>query len=95
MLRRAMVAILLLAFGAMTAAAAPMTAALLLKLHRLSDPQVSPDGRTVVFLEQAPGIFQQIPVTVGKRVGDRISILSGVKAGDRIVADGAMLLKPF
>ena len=50
-------------------------------------------GRSAVFVEQKPGVFRQTPVTVGKPVGDRIPILSGVQPGDRVVVDGALLLK--
>jgi cobalt-zinc-cadmium efflux system membrane fusion protein len=45
-----------------------------------------------VFIEQAPGQFRQTDVTVGKRTGDLVPILSGVQAGERVVVDGVMLL---
>lgn len=51
------------------------------------------DGQNYVYLEVAKGVFQQTPVKVGNRMGDRLPLLSGVKAGDRVVTDGAMLLK--
>jgi cobalt-zinc-cadmium efflux system membrane fusion protein len=51
------------------------------------------DGHSVVFLEQGAGRFQQREITVGKRSGDVLPVLSGLKAGDRVVVDGAMLLK--
>ncbi len=53
------------------------------------------DGdRAVVFVEQAPGRFQERgQVTVGKRAGDVVRVASGVKPGDSIVVDGVMLLK--
>ena len=37
-------------------AATPMTVETLLKLHRLSDPQVSPDGKTIVFSVMSPNL---------------------------------------
>jgi cobalt-zinc-cadmium efflux system membrane fusion protein len=51
------------------------------------------DGHSVVFVEKGPGRFQQKEITVGKRTGDVLPVLSGLKAGDRVVVDGAMLLK--
>ncbi len=51
------------------------------------------DGQNIVFLEVSNGVFQQTQVTVGNRIGDKLPILSGLKAGDRVVVDGAMLLK--
>ena len=51
------------------------------------------DGdRTVVFVERAPGQFVEQDVTVGKRAGDVVRVVSGVSPGDSIVVDGAMLL---
>src|SRR5882724_5801318 len=37
-------------------AATPMTVETLLKLHRLGDPQVSPDGKTVVYSVMSPNL---------------------------------------
>jgi cobalt-zinc-cadmium efflux system membrane fusion protein len=51
------------------------------------------DGHNVVFIEKGPGRFQQTEITMGKRTGDLLPVLSGLKAGDRVVTDGAMLLK--
>ena len=51
------------------------------------------DGHNVVFVERGPGRFEEIEILVGKRSGDVLPVLSGLKAGDRVVADGAMLLK--
>ena len=50
-------------------------------------------GQSVVFVEVGPGRFQQTEVTVGKRKGDVVPLLNGVQAGERVVVDGAMLLK--
>ena len=50
-------------------------------------------GRPNVFLERAPGRFERREVVVGPRAGDFLPVLSGVRAGDRIVVDGAVLLK--
>ena len=51
------------------------------------------DGHAVVFVEDAPGRFRQADVEVGPRAGDLLPVLGGVKPGDRVVVDGAMLLK--
>jgi cobalt-zinc-cadmium efflux system membrane fusion protein len=51
------------------------------------------DGKSVVWLEQSPGRFQQIEVKTGERNGPNLPILSGLQPGARIVTDGAMLLR--
>jgi membrane fusion protein, heavy metal efflux system len=51
------------------------------------------NGRTMVLVERRPGAFQSVEVETGKRHGDRIPIVKGLKAGDRVVVDGAMLLR--
>jgi len=51
------------------------------------------DGKSVVFVETAPGRFQQRAITVGKPAGDVIRVASGLKPGDTVVVDGVMLLK--
>jgi cobalt-zinc-cadmium efflux system membrane fusion protein len=50
-------------------------------------------GRSIVFLERASGQYERREVTVGPALGDRVPVLSGVQAGERVVVDGAMLLK--
>lgn len=48
--------------------------------------------KSFVFRVDAPGRFRRVPVTVGER-GDSMSyITDGVKTGDRIVSEGALLL---
>jgi cobalt-zinc-cadmium efflux system membrane fusion protein len=51
------------------------------------------DGKTTVWVEQSPGHFQLGEVKTGERIGDTLPVLSGIKAGMRIVVDGAMLLR--
>lgn len=51
------------------------------------------DGRTFVWRNVSPGVFEKINVTTGPQVGDRVAILSGLGAGDSIVVDGVMLLR--
>ena len=54
MTRRALLFLSPFFLFAATSFGAPMTVDVLLKLHRISDPQVSPDGRTVVFSIVSP-----------------------------------------
>ncbi len=54
---------------------------------------VQGDGTSLVFLELEKGKFQKTSVQTGKRFGDLLPILSGLKPGDRVVVDGAMLLQ--
>jgi len=51
------------------------------------------DGKTSVWVETARGHFQPVEVKTGDRAGDMLPIISGLKPGDRIVVDGAMLLR--
>ncbi len=50
-------------------------------------------GRSVVFVEVGPGRFERRTVTTGPRSGDLVAVLAGLKADERVVVDGAMLLK--
>lgn len=50
-------------------------------------------GRPIVFLERAPGRFERREVVLGPRRGDVLPVVSGVRAGERIVVDGGVLLK--
>jgi cobalt-zinc-cadmium efflux system membrane fusion protein len=54
---------------------------------------VQDGNRTVVFVEQSPGRFQKRSVSIGKRAGNIVRVVSGVKPGDSIVVDGVMLLE--
>ncbi|MCC8535811.1 efflux RND transporter periplasmic adaptor subunit [Xanthomonas axonopodis pv. poinsettiicola] len=47
---------------------------------------------TRVFVEQAPFRFESRVVSVGATVGDRVEVLSGLKAGERIVIHDGVLL---
>ena len=50
-------------------------------------------GHALVFVEQRPGQFERRQISTGVRVGAVIAVLSGVQAGDRVITDGAVLLK--
>jgi cobalt-zinc-cadmium efflux system membrane fusion protein len=46
-----------------------------------------------VFVGAGPNAFGRRSVNLGSRVGDKYEILSGLKAGDQVVADGALFLQ--
>jgi len=54
---------------------------------------VQSDNRSIVFVETAPGRFEQRDVMLGKRAGDVVRVMRGVKPGDLVATDGVMLLK--
>ena len=45
-----------------------------------------------VFLERSPGHFAPLDVELGRRFGDRVEILRGLEAGQRVVVSGTFLL---
>jgi cobalt-zinc-cadmium efflux system membrane fusion protein len=51
------------------------------------------EGRSIVYVERAKGEFEEALVTIAWQERDRMALSSGVHAGDRVVTDGAMLLK--
>ena len=51
------------------------------------------DAQAAVFVETAPGRFEQRTVTLGARAGDLVRVVSGVRPGEHVVTDGVMLLK--
>ncbi|MBI2679758.1 MAG: efflux RND transporter periplasmic adaptor subunit [Candidatus Solibacter usitatus] len=54
---------------------------------------VQGEGHSSVFVEQAPGRFRQTEIALDQRNGNTVAVASGVKEGDRVVVDGAMLLR--
>lgn len=54
---------------------------------------VQGDHQSIVYREKARGVFTPVRVTFGKQDKELVSVLSGLNAGDRIVTDGAMLLR--
>jgi cobalt-zinc-cadmium efflux system membrane fusion protein len=54
---------------------------------------VQGEGRSSVFVEQGAGRFRQTEIVLDQRTGGTVAVASGVKAGDRVVVDGAMLLR--
>ena len=51
------------------------------------------DGVPTVFVRVDEERFQTRPVRVGASVGDDVEIVDGLKAGDAVVTDGALMLK--
>jgi cobalt-zinc-cadmium efflux system membrane fusion protein len=51
------------------------------------------DGRTFAFVETAAGRFARRPIDVAPGEGSERRILGGLRAGDRVVVDGAILLR--
>ena len=51
------------------------------------------DGhRSLVYVEHGPGQFEPREVTAGRADQERVRILSGLEAGERVVVRGALLL---
>lgn len=50
-------------------------------------------GRGIVFVQVSGETFARRPVTLGAREGDRVQVVSGLKAGDRVVTRGAQLVR--
>lgn len=48
--------------------------------------------RQVAWVEVKPGTFEPRDVQVGARSGDRLQVLSGLKAGEKVAASGAYLI---
>jgi multidrug efflux pump subunit AcrA (membrane-fusion protein) len=49
-------------------------------------------GGPLVFVERTPGAFERVAVVPGETSGGTVAILDGLRVGDRVVVDGAMLL---
>lgn len=53
---------------------------------------VSDGARSVVFVEQEPGVLRRRAVRVGRQSKERAEIVSGLSEGERVVVRGALLL---
>jgi RND family efflux transporter MFP subunit len=63
--------------------------------RRLVVPQsavLNSGDRQTVFLDRGAGTFEPRTVTIGTQSGDRIEILSGLEAGERVVTSGNFLI---
>jgi hypothetical protein len=66
----------------------PLAAALSVPAGAVLDTGLS----KTVFVAQGNGVFEPRKVETGRRLGERIEILSGLRAGERVAASGAFLL---
>lgn len=51
------------------------------------------DDQWVVFLPQGEGRFEVRPIERGRDLGDEVAILSGLRPGERVVDEGAFILR--
>ena len=51
------------------------------------------DNLPFVFVAKADGTFERRKVTVGPRMGGQYEVLTGLVAGDKVVADGALFIQ--
>jgi cobalt-zinc-cadmium efflux system membrane fusion protein len=51
------------------------------------------DDQWVVFLPQGQGRFEVRPVERGRDLGDEVAVLSGLKPGEKVVDEGAFILR--
>ena len=47
----------------------------------------------VAFVGAGPGTYLRRTVTLGERIDDRMEILAGLAAGDRLVTEGGLFLQ--
>jgi cobalt-zinc-cadmium efflux system membrane fusion protein len=56
---------------------------------------IQAEGRTAVYRELRPGVFQEVQVRLGKQSEGWVPVEHGLSVGDRVVVDGVMLLRGF
>ena len=59
---------------------------------QISDAVLDAGTSKTVFVDRGNGYFEPRAVATGARNADRVQILSGLKAGERIVTSGAFLM---
>jgi multidrug efflux pump subunit AcrA (membrane-fusion protein) len=47
---------------------------------------------TVVYVEQAPNVFKETRVEIGKTLGESMEVVEGLRSGDRIATQGSLKL---
>jgi len=57
-----------------------------------ADAVLNTGVRKTVFIDRGNGALEPRKVETGDRIGDRIQIVSGVRAGERVVSSGAFLI---
>jgi multidrug efflux pump subunit AcrA (membrane-fusion protein) len=58
-----------------------------------ADAVFTEESQTFVYIELGRGKFARRPVTVAEAEGTDRRVISGLDAGDRVVVDGALLLR--
>jgi Cu(I)/Ag(I) efflux system membrane fusion protein len=48
--------------------------------------------QAVVYVDLGEGAYQQTPIKTGRRGGEYLEVIDGVKAGDKVVTNGALLI---
>ena len=51
------------------------------------------EGKSSVFVQEAPGVFEVRPVVVGEQMGGEVRLSSGLEAGQPVVTEGVFALK--
>jgi cobalt-zinc-cadmium efflux system membrane fusion protein len=54
---------------------------------------IQDEKQNLVYREVSRGVFEPVPVTISNPTDGYLAVLTGLNAGDRVVVDGAMLLK--
>jgi cobalt-zinc-cadmium efflux system membrane fusion protein len=54
---------------------------------------IEDEGRALVYVERARGEFEEVAIGTGRPNDGIVPVLQGLKAGDRVVVDGVMLLR--
>jgi membrane fusion protein, copper/silver efflux system len=57
-----------------------------------SDSVLDTGDRQTVFVDHGDGYLEPRQITIGERFGDRVTVTSGLKAGERVVASGTFLI---
>jgi len=60
-----------------------------------SDAVLHSRNADFVFIGDGPGLWNITEVQVGESIGDRVEILQGLQGGEKIIGNGAILLKPM
>ncbi len=60
-----------------------------------TDGVLHSENADFVFIGDGPGLWRIREVLVGESIGDRVEILKGLEGGERIIGNGAILLKPM
>ncbi|MDP1774417.1 MAG: efflux RND transporter periplasmic adaptor subunit [Methylobacter sp.] len=60
-----------------------------------TDGVLHSENTDFVFIAAGAGLWQITEVQVGESIGDRVEILKGLQGGERIIGNGAILLKPM